>query len=397
MFNTPIMKAAFPTAEDTNRVKRARERLESQVRTGSERQKRLVEMVSKMHIKDALVDPNTMDYHYGKALSVKLSDGNWYGIHPHALGQMAQIFEYPKLYLNKLQKGVAGIALSECRNKLVNDMSWHAKNSRLKDRRGNAASYLVRSVDGEIRGYLSRSFKRHLASKPLMRAFLKSCEQAGLHPVDGHASPVRVNLQCSLPYVFEPYPGEFLAIGVSWSNSDFGGGRMKVSMSMKRINGEAAVVLNDAISEVHVGPVIEEADIEMSDETHKAELKAQSRAINDAVVGQLQPDKVKKMLAVVKAAHEEEIPWEKLRYELARHLQKKELQEVRELLDQNHEGYEELPPITYDDEDDPIPSRWWASSVLGSFAEREGSAERKKELQELAGSILGKVKVKKAS
>ena len=103
------------------------------------------------------------------------------------------------------------------------------------------------------------------------------------------------------------------------------------------------------------------------------------------------------LLAVVKAAHEEEIPWEKLRYELARHLQKKELQEVRELLDQNHEGYEELPPITYDDEDDPIPSRWWASSVLGSFAEREGSAERKKELQELAGSILGKVKVKKAS
>ena len=394
MFNTPLMKTAYPTAEETNKAKNAQERLVSQIRTGAERQKRIVELVSNMVILDALVDPNTMVFTYGKALSVKLRDGKGYWVHPHALGQMAQIFEYPKLYLNKLQRGVAGIAVSACKDKLVEDLNWHAQNSRLKDRRGNPAQYLARSVDGEIRGYLSRSFQRHLASKPLMRSFLKACEQAGLQPVDAHASPVRVNLQCALPYVFEPYPGEFVAIGVSWSNSDFGGGRMKVSMSMKRINGESAIIVNDAISEVHIGPVIEESDIEMSDETNKATLKAQGRAINDAVVGQLRPDNVKKLLAAVKAAHEEEIPWEKLRYELSRYLQKKEMLEVRGLLEQTESGYEELPPISYDDDEDPVPSRWWASAVVGRFAEREGSAERKKELQELAGVILGKTKTK---
>lgn len=394
MFNTPLMETAFPTAEESNKAKHAKERMDSQVRTGVERQKRIVAQVSAMVITDALVEPSIMTFHYDKKLSVVIRDKPFW-VHSHALSQMSAVLEYPKAYLSKLQKGVANIPPKDCQNKMVDDLNWHATNARLKDRRGNPAKHLVRSVDGEIRGYLSRSFKRHLASKPLMRAFLAACTQAGLQPVDGHASPVRVNLQCMLPYVFEPYAGEFVGIGVTWTNSDFGSGKMKVSMSLKRINGESSVVLNDAISEVHIGPIIEEADIEMSDETHKAELDAQRKAINDAVIGQLQPDKVQKLLDAIKAAHEEEIPWDKLKYDLSRLLQKKEMGEVRELLLNRDDGYEELPPVKFDDDDDPVPTRYWASSVLGKFAERERNAERKKELQELAGVILGKTKIPK--
>jgi hypothetical protein len=393
MYNTPIMASAFPTAQPSNKSKSARELLESQIRTGAQRQHHIVHMVSKMHILDALVPPSDMTFQYEKGLSVHFHDKE-YQVHSHALGQMSQVLGYPGSYVKRLQGGVAGIPRSLCHEKLTSDLNWHAHNSRLKDRKGEPARYLTRSVDGEIRGYLSRSFKRHLASKPLLRAFLSSCAQAGLEPLDGHASPVRVNLQCSLPYVFEPFDGEFLAVGVAWTNSDFGSGRMKVSMYMKRIKGESSVVVSDAISEVHIGPVIEEADIEMSEETYKAELEAQRSAIGDAVVGQMRPDKIQNLLDAVRVAHEEKLPWYKLRNELGRVLQKKEVQEMGKLL-QGDTGYEELPPVPYDEDGDPVPTRWWASAVLGKFAEREGNAERKKELQEAAGTLLGKAKKKK--
>ena len=386
------MSNNFPVAGESAKSRRAREKLEQHVLVGQSRQKSIVEEVSKMHIKDALVFPREMNFSHERGLKVTIRDRE-FTIHQHALGQLAGVLEYPKTYLNKLQKGVAGISAHKCRMKLSEDLNWHASNAALKDRKKQDARYLVRYVDNEIRGYLSRSFKRHLASAPLMRAFLKSCEQAGLVPVDGHASPVRVNLQCVLPYVFEPYDGEFVSVGVAWSNSDFGGGRMKVSMFMKRVNGNASAVLSDAISEVHIGPVIEESDIAMSDETVRAELKAQSQAIDDAVAGQMTPEKVQKLLDVIQAAQEEKVPWYRLRNELGGMLQRKEMDHIKELLaGKREEGFEELPPVEFDDDGDPIATRWWSSTVIGQLAEAEQSAERKKELQEFAGQLLGKAK-----
>lgn len=385
----------YNTAPETNRARNAKGRLESQFLIGKERERRLIELVSNMVITDALVRPSVMAFGWHeKDLIVALQQsGDTMTVHPHALGQMSQVFEYPKIYVNKLVKGCAGIPRSKTVLKLVDDLNWHAHESKLKDRKGNSAKYLCRYVDGEIRGFLSRSFKRHLASKPLLRAFVTSCAQAGLKAVDAHASPVRVNLQCVLPHVFEPYDGEYVTIGVAWSNSDFGGGRMKVSMFMRRVNGPASAILNDAISEVHIGPIIEESDIEMSEDTNRAELEAQRKAIRDAVVGQVKPEQVNKLLVAIKLAQEEELPWHRLKSELSRVLQKKELASVYEALTNSQtDNFEELPPVRFDDEDDPVATRWWAAAVLGQLAEKELDAERKKAMQEMAGETIGKAK-----
>lgn len=383
----------YNLASDSNKSRAAKARLESQFLIGKERETRLIELVANMTITDALVKPSAMNFSWDHGLVLDIENGVKLTVHTHALGQMSQVLEYPRIYTNKLQKGCAGIPRTRCVLKLVDDLNWHAHEAKLKDRKGNSAKYLCRYVDKELRGYLSRSFKRHLASKPLLRAFVTSCAKAGLRAVDAHASPVRVNLQCVLPHVFEPYDGEYVTVGAAWSNSDFGGGRMKVSMFARRVNGASSAVLNDAISEVHIGPVIEESDIELSEETNRAELDAQRNAINDAVVGQIRPDNVNKLLEAIRLAQEEEIPWHRLKSELSRVLQKKELEEVYAVLTNSKtEGFEELPPVQFDDEDDPVATRWWAAAILGQIAERESDAERKKSMQELAGETVGKTR-----
>ena len=388
----------YNIARDTNASKSAKLRLQSQFLIGKQRQDELIALVSNMIITDALVYPRAMLMSWDKGLLISLHPNKpLLKLHPHALTQMSTVVEYPLVYVRKLTNGCAGISKSKCTAKLVQDMNWHLSECELKDRRSQPARYLCRYVDDELRGFLSRSFKRHLASKPLLRSFVSSCGQLGLQPVDAQASAVRFNLQMVLPYVFEPVDGEFICVGVSWTNSDFGGGRLKVSTFMRRTNGTSAI-LDDAISEVHIGPIIEEADIELSDETINAELEAQKSAIRDAVIGQLQPDKVHKLLGVIKAAQEEEIPWERLKGELNHLLQKKELETVGELLAKGRtDGFEELPAIKFNDEGDPVPTRWWATSVIGSIAEKESDAERKKELQEFAGTLLGKTKTPKAN
>lgn len=384
-------------ARKSNKETRAKEKLEASISSARPEQQLIVAKIATMVIKDSLVLPRVMTFYWqetqGRAARVCVNiQGNNFTMNNHALSQFAGYMDYTKTYLNRLHQGnAANIEKSLCRSKLAQDLNWHACNSSLKDRKKNDAKFLVRSVDGEIRGFLSRSFKRHLASAPLLRAFLRSCDDMGLEPVSSAASPVRVQISCVLPHVFEPVDGEFLAVGVSWSNSDFGGGRMKVSMFVKRIWGGSEIVLNDSISEVHIGPVIEEADVEMSSETNKNELAAQKSAINDAVRAQMTEAHIQKLLDVVRVASEEKVPWHKLKADMAKLLNRTEMEQIKKILaGEADDGVEDLPPVEFDEDDDPLANRWWASAVVGKMAAKEEGAERKKSLQELAGQILGK-------
>lgn len=393
---------SYPVAHDGNKTAIARRFLEARVNLAVSAQQSVIEAVERMVIEDALIAPADMVFDLRRNdIVVSLApppEGVEHDtrlrVHPHALGQVCGVFEYPRAYLTKLQKGCAGIPVNACRQKIVEDLWWHASRMSTKDRKGRPAKYLCRSVDGELRGFLSRSFKRHLASRPLLRAFVAACADAELVPMGASASPVRVNLQCVLPMVFSPVDGEYVAIGVSWSNSDFGGGRMKVSLFMERLSSRgSSAVLGDAISQVHIGPVIEESDIEMSEDTVRDELKAQRGAIRDAVNGQLSVENVEKLLTAVRRAHEEAIPWHRLKTELSKVLQKKEVEEVLDaLLGGEKNSFEALPQVTFDDMDDPVATRYWGAVVLGQLAEREADAERKKTLQELAGDVIGRAK-----
>ena len=51
-------------------------------------------------------------------------------------------------------------------------------------------------------------------------------------------------------------------------------------------------------------------------------------------------------------------------------------------------GIIDLPPITFDKDNTPQPSAYWASSVVALLATETDDSDRKAELQRAAGDLL---------
>lgn len=373
------------------RTLKAQDRLEHRFKLGDDQQQKLVLQVASMHIRDKLVPPTKMQLlcpqHSQVRISYSPDDDKGILVHPHALGQMCGVAGIPKLYVNRLIRGEAWErSLFE-----YNLTTLFAMGSYL-DRAKNPTKFLHRLVgsgpEAELRGFMSRNFNRHLASLPMLRGFVTACREVGALPVEATTSAVRFSLKCFLPYVFEPIPGEFVAFGVMWSNSDFGAGRLRVSMSLMRISGGTTAVLEDTMSRVHIGSVIQDSDLEISEETAIKEVDTQVSAIRDAVLSQLSPAPVNNLLTALAKASEEQLPWHRLKSELGRLLQKSEIEDVKRMLETGIDDIVDLPPPGKDKDGNPIATRWWASNTVGWLATREQNADKKADLQSLAGSLL---------
>jgi hypothetical protein len=112
-------------------------------------------------------------------------------VHPHALGQMAQRAGIPAAYVSHLSESEWG------RDTL-------AYNLRRGYREGAAAGrYLVRSVNGEARGFLSDRFRR-IDSRPVFEAFAEAAQAIGAVPMGGHALATKNEIKALLPVIHEP-------------------------------------------------------------------------------------------------------------------------------------------------------------------------------------------------
>ncbi len=372
----------------------ARDRLAARIQVGQNEQDLLITAVANLHIYDRLVPPTKMLIKTGGGKTDKprlcylaSEETPGIGIHPHALGQMCGVTGLPKLYANRLMSGEQWERSLFDTN--INEL-FHC--GKYLDRSGKPAKFLHRIVGGELRGFLSRNFNRQLASMPLLNGFVSACAQVGAQPVEATTSAVRFALKCFLPYVFEPVDGEYVAVGVVWSNSDFGAGRLKVALTTMRIRSNTTAILGDVMSRVHIGSIIQDSDLELSDEAARKEVEAQIAVIRDAVNEQLGPAQVDRLLEAITTAHEEQIPWHRLKAELGRILQKNEMMDVKKLLESGADDIVDLPAVGRTDGGDPVATRWWASNVVSWMASKEQSLERQNELQQLAGDLLGKNK-----
>lgn len=390
----------------SDKATQARELLERRFDVGQAQQDALIKRVADTHIIDKLVSPKATAFSViGKKPKLQYMQppagvsaknpaqlflaipGDAYGIHPHALSQMCKVAGIPKTYINRLLADEA----EEWEHRLfehnMNTLFHHGK---YLDRSRKQTRFLHRIVGNEVRGFLSRNFNRHLASLPLLGGFIDACQGVAAKPVEASTSDVRFHLKCFLPYVFEPVEGEFVAFGATWSNSDFGAGRLQVALSTLRISSGTTAVLDDIMSRVHIGSVIQDSDLEISDATAAKEVDTQVSAIQDAVKTQLAPEAINRMVDIIAAAHEEQIPWRRLRGELGRLLQKQEIENVKKLLESAEDSIIDLPPAGRTSGGDPIATRWWASNAISMLARNEPSADRQNELQQLAGELIGK-------
>jgi hypothetical protein len=368
---------------------RADASLKRRLPVGKEQEDMLVAEVARTIIVDRLVPVERMAVRVGDAATLQMRyDGSTaVGIHRHALGQLCQKARMPMNFTNSLllperpEEKVPSLHLiAHCLRELF-DMK------EFKDRSGAPARFLHRIVGTELRGFLSSRFNRHLASQPLLRAFRDACEEAGAKPIEATSSPVRSSLKCLIPKVFEAFPGEHVAIGVVWQNSDFGAGKLSVCQTIWRAKTATTAVLDETISRVHLGSVITDSDLEISEDTMRKEVIAQSGAIRDAVQAQLSYKTVDRILSALRAAHEQQIPWTKVKSRLSGVLTKSELAWLQQAVDKGDDIIE-LPPVSFTPEQERVPNAYFIASALGHIASRSEDADKKLDLQAEAGKFL---------
>jgi hypothetical protein len=367
------------------RYNEAVDRMERRFSLGAQQEQMLLDTVAKTVIVDKLVPPKSMDFPVDSTgVKIRYAGELVCSIHRHALNQLCSKVKLPMSYVDLLLAGKDSWKkdlLAYNLESLFSSPDW-------VERGGEPTRFLHRIVGNELRGFLSRRFNRHLASAPLLRAFIDQCVIEGARPVEASSSPVRNALKCLLPTVFEAFPGEYICTGVEWSNSDFGSGKLKVLQTVWRVTTGTAAVLDEGLSRAHIGSVIEESDIEMSDATARKEVEAQQGAVRDHVKEYLAEKTVGRLLTAIRAAHEEAIPWAQLRSRLRDVVGKGDLDWLQQVLDKKGESIIDLPPISYAPDGAPTPNRYWASSALSALASKADDTDRRLELQREAGKLL---------
>lgn len=375
----------------------ARKRMFDRTKRGEAEKKTILETVSKMVIVDRLVPPKLMTFFPPDTNDLGLRYGatgtDAVKIHRHALNQLCAKVNFPMTYLNALNKRerqltLDGEATDWKRKLLCHNLNELFHRPEWMDRGGTPTRFLHRIVDGELRGFLSRRYNRHLASAPLLQAFISACELKDAIPIEATASSVRVALKYLLPDVFEAFPGEYIGIGSEWANSDFGAGRMTVTQMVWRISTGTSAVLDETLGRVHLGSIIEDSDLEMSEETAKAETEALKSGITDAVNHQFSVNNVDRLLTALRAARDEQIPWGKLKGQLARFLSKADVDWLQNILDGKGESIVDLPPVSFAPDGTRTPNLYWTSGAVGAIASRTEDPDEKLRLQKEAGKIL---------
>jgi hypothetical protein len=292
-------------------------------------------------------------------------NGSQRTIGKHAFAQLAGRAGVPSEYLTDLATSTTP---------WERDLAIRIMNDHLHEGHG-ADRLLVRSVHEQVRGVLSDKYRR-LDSLPLLSAFAQECQALGAVPTGGTASEVRVALKAILPTIYEPIPGEALAIGVEWFNSDFGAGKYGIRSYILRLVCLNGATAEDTFSQVHLGGRLSE-DVDYSTKTLRLDTEATESATRDHVRALLNPVRVDQSLAMLKAANEKHINWTSAKTKLAKSLLKGELQKVQDAF----EGADviNLPPGS---------TEYRLSNAISWIANTAEDADRKLELERLAGSFF---------
>ena len=288
-----------------------------------------------------------------------------YGLHRNALRQVAERVGVPTAYAEDLNGSDWGRGLL-------------AKNFRenLRNRVGDEPRFLLRAIDGQVRGFMSSKYRR-LDSRPILDAVLGVANKAGAMVASGFAGDVNVSLRVVLPEVRETIPGsgDYVVIGLDFSNSDFGRGALDLSSFALRLaclNG--AMVASD-YRKIHLGARLSD-EVEYSERTLRLDTAATVSAVEDTARGLLSTGRVDSIAeAIAKAASTEIDP-------------KAALASIRKRITKAESEALVAKFNSPDIVDLPAGSTSWRFSNAVSWLAHEADGERALELEAIAGEFI---------
>ena len=344
----------------------ARSKLATIVQSGIKRAAPVIDRVLNEIPEDRVIAARAMHFDVDAEGRVMVAAGDDFAgqLHDHAFGQVLERAGVPKAYASSL---LATKDEDWKRELLEHILATHYSN--------DAARYLVRAVKTDVRAVLSDRFRR-LDSRPLLDAFIGSCREIGAVPFEGVASDIRSSVRAIVPTVYEPVPGEAMVFGLAWNNSDYGAGAYGISAFVLRLVCLNGAVGASALRKAHLGRQLDD-NIEFSQKTYQLDTDTMVSATRDIVRNVLSPKAIETQCDLVRAAHGTEIDFSRAFRKVSAALSKTEAKAVEDTF--RSADVVMLPAGE---------TAWRFSNALSWVANQAESADRKLELQALAGAAI---------
>ena len=306
-------------------------------------------------------------------LVMNMPDGQ-FSLHDNAIGQLADRMGVPQRYLRQLAQGATWA--KSLAAEILNEHSGWTERSRV----------LVRTVGEQVRGVLSDSYRR-LNSVEILTAFVQEAAKQGAVISDAYMNDTKVWAETILPQplvIPTAKNGDVIIFaGARFSTSDYGDGA--VDMRAFLLNGAClnGMVRESVMKQVHLGSKLPD-NLKLSNKTYELDTKTTVSAVKDLTKGLFSKENLTKKAYEIQGASEIDVD---LEHEL------KNLTKNGSLLKQ--EGKEVEKILMRNDPDDGVQggsTLWKLTQAITAHA-RELTPERSRELHEISGALLNRVKL----
>ena len=310
---------------------------------------------------------------FGEELLMNMPEGQ-FSLHSNAVGQLADRMGVPHRYLRNLAEGKDWER--QLAATILNQHSDWTQRSRV----------LIRAVGTQVRGVLSDSYRR-LDSVQILTAFIQEASRQGAVISDAYMNDTKVWAETILPQpivVPTAKNGDVVIFaGARFFTSDYGDGA--VDMRAFLLNGAClnGMVRESVMRQVHLGSKLPDT-LALSQRTYELDTKTTVSAVRDLTKGLFSADNIMRKALEIQGASEMEVDLEKEVKKLTSTgaLLKAEGQEVEKLLMKN-------------DPNDGVQggaTLWKLTQAITAHA-RELTPERSRELHEISGNLLSRVKL----
>lgn len=306
-------------------------------------------------------------------LEMNMPDGT-FSLHTNAVGQLADRMGIPSRYLKTLASGEPWQIMLAA--EILNQHSDWTQRSRV----------LVRAVGNQVRGVLSDSYRR-LNSVQILTAFIEEAAGQGAVISDAYMTDTKVWAETILPTPISiptKNNGEVIIFaGARFSTSDYGDGA--VDMRTFLLNGAClnGMVRESVMKQVHLGSRLPDS-LALSERTYKLDTETTVSAVRNLTRGLYSKDTIMQKALEIQGASEIEVDFDK---------ELRKLQQGGAILKAEQQAVEKL--LMNNNPDDGVTGSatlWKLTQAITAHA-REVSPERARELHEISGNLLNRVKL----
>jgi hypothetical protein len=340
-------------------------KLEAFIERGRERAAGVVSAILNEVPRDKYVPAGAMRFAPQETDVRMVLSGQPLTVHDHALDQTAERVGLTRRYLHDLMgKGEAWANQLLATN--LNELLAH---------QAPKTRYLVREVNGRVRGVLSDAFKR-IDSRPTVDALIAAAQASSAAIVDGLYTETRVSLKIVKDRPVEVFPGEWMIFGLDYANSDFGDGASEFSAFLLRLACLNGAVTSKELRRVHIGRRFS-GDDGASEKTLRLDAATQASLARDQVRALLSNEATDHLVREIRRANGQPIAPDTIEGFLRTRTNKGEAQAIIEKF--ASADIVELPAGQ---------TAWRFSNAISWLAKQTEDNRRRMELERVAGEAL---------